>query len=218
MVSSPEVFLFDLDGTIIDSSEPQLEALARLLKEEGRHPGSRDALLRFIGVPTEDVIAELFPDEASEPFMERLAGYERQNYDQLAVHDGVLEVLAQVNRIGIPVAVVTSEMDRELAETRDRVDLEEWVSLWVTADDVLEPKPDPAPVLLALEQLGFEPGQAIMIGDTVYDIKAGARAGTRTGAALWGSVNPDALLSEKPDYAFKKPYEIVSQLLPGHGT
>lgn len=211
---TPEVFLLDLDGTIINSSQPQLEALALFLKEEGRYPGSREALLRFIGVTSEQLIANLFPDRDPGPLLAQLASYERQNYDQLAVYEEMWTVLAAIDRAGIPVAIVTSQSDEELADTKTRIDLEHWVSLWVTADDVPAPKPDPAAPRLALEGLGFEADQAIMIGDTVYDIQAGRAAGTRTGAALWGSVNPEALKAQKPDYTLAEPIEIIQQLLP----
>ncbi len=215
MAWTPKVLLLDLDGTIINSSQPQLEALALFLKEEGRYPGSREALLRFIGVPSDQLVAELFPDREPGPLLARLARHERQQYGQLVVYEEMWSVLAAIKNAGLPVAIVTSQSNEELADTKTRIDLEDWVSLWVTADDVAAPKPDPAAPRLALERLGFEPGQAIMIGDTVYDMKAGARAGTMTGAALWGSVNPEALLALNPDYAFKNPSEITNQLLPG---
>jgi pyrophosphatase PpaX len=81
----------------------------------------------------------------------------------------------------------------------------------VGADDVVKAKPDPEPVLMALERLGLagEEARTLFVGDSPFDIRAGRGAGTRTAAALWGPFPAEALAAEAPDHLVSRPRDLL---------
>jgi pyrophosphatase PpaX len=83
--------------------------------------------------------------------------------------------------------------------------LEEELSVRVCADDVEHGKPDPAPVLMALDALGSSPDEALFIGDSHHDIEAGRRAGVTTVAVTWGPFSREKLAAAKPDHWLEEP-------------
>ena len=79
----------------------------------------------------------------------------------------------------------------------------------MSASDVVNPKPSPDPALLALERLGVSAESAIMIGDSVFDLRCARGAGLRSGAVLYGAGNKADLLAETPDYVFTTPTDLL---------
>jgi pyrophosphatase PpaX len=88
--------------------------------------------------------------------------------------------------------------------------MEEMFSVVVGMEDVERHKPDPAPVLLALERLGADAEETIFIGDSPHDLAAGRAAGVATGAALWGPISRAVLEPLEPDFWLSQPDDIVS--------
>ncbi|MEJ2759872.1 MAG: HAD-IA family hydrolase, partial [Anaerolineales bacterium] len=99
-----------------------------------------------------------------------------------------------------------------LTISRKDYDLPKEIKVWVGADDAHSPKPDPAPILLALDLLDCAPEEAVMIGDTYFDMEAGRSAGVKIGAVLWGEVDRDRLFSYKPDFLFETAEELEGLL------
>jgi pyrophosphatase PpaX len=125
------------------------------------------------------------------------------------IRDILQELLARERRLGI----VTSKAAAGTARSLAACGLPEaWFEAIVTADEPVPHKPDPAPVRLALERLGAEPGVAAFIGDSVWDMRAGRGAGVKTIAALWGPFSEDELVSELPDLMIDSPPDLLSEL------
>jgi pyrophosphatase PpaX len=88
--------------------------------------------------------------------------------------------------------------------------LEQLVDVLVTADDTERHKPDPDPLLEALDRLGAQPSEAAYVGDSPFDIAAARAAGMRAVAVGWGGIHPDErLLAEKPDAFVRTPAELI---------
>ncbi|HSR41142.1 MAG TPA: HAD hydrolase-like protein, partial [Longimicrobiales bacterium] len=85
----------------------------------------------------------------------------------------------------------------------------EWFGSVVTATDLEEHKPHPAPVRRALEELDAEPGRSLFVGDSIHDLRSGRAAGTRTGAALWGPYDRERLAPAEPDLWLERPEELL---------
>jgi len=79
----------------------------------------------------------------------------------------------------------------------------------VGADDVVNPKPHPEPVELALRLLGADPGTTVYVGDSVHDMESGRAAGVRTAAALWGPFSRADLERTEPDYWLERPADLL---------
>src|SRR6202035_3495630 len=100
--------------------------------------------------------------------------------DELLAFPGVREMLEGLRAEGVAIAVVTSQARRRYGQDASRAGLDGLIDVAVCAEDASRAKPDPAPVLRALELLGVPGAHAIMAGDTPVDMGAGAAAGTRT--------------------------------------
>jgi pyrophosphatase PpaX len=91
--------------------------------------------------------------------------------------------------------------------------LERYFDAVVTADMTERHKPDPEPVLKALELLGSDPEDAAFVGDSPYDIGAGKAAGVFTVAVSWGNIHPaETLLAEGADVLVHSPQELLDVL------
>jgi len=145
---------------------------------------------------------------------------------QTGLHDevvrpypGAVEAVAALGASGTRLAVVTSKRRTIAERTMERCGLAGRFELLVSADDVEHGKPDPEPVLLALERLGLseEAAQVLFVGDSPWDMKAGRAAGTRTAAVLWGPYARTALEAEEPDY-WLEDFSDLLRLGPGSRT
>jgi HAD superfamily hydrolase (TIGR01509 family) len=134
-----------------------------------------------------------------------------QMIPQLQPYGGINELLQALSASKIPIAIVTSSRkpfcDRLIAHL-------EWsIDLLITRQDVRLPKPHPAGILIALQQLNIQPEDAIMVGDSPDDIQAAKAANVYSIGALWGSPTPDLLRAANPDRSCQTVRELYEFLL-----
>lgn len=205
-------YLFDLDGTLLDSVE--------LIVASHRHTRSvhfGDVLpdaryVECMGRTLHDIYRD-FAREAQRKDEEVLvATYRAYN---LAHHDtmvrpypGVLEALQRLARGGARMAVVTSKLRSLARRGLEVAGIDHFFPLIIGADDVERGKPDPWPVLHALKVLGADAQGAVMVGDSTHDLQAGRRAGVRTAAVAWGPFERAMLEAESPDHWVGEPAEL----------
>ena len=135
----------------------------------------------------------------------------RVHHDLIRPFPGVRETLTSLQARGHRLGIVTSKAAHGTALSLEGCGLEpEWFEVIVTADEPVPHKPDPAPVLLALERIGAEAEQAAYVGDSVWDMRAGRGAGVTTVAALWGPFDRELLSNEEPDHLIEE----IEALLP----
>jgi pyrophosphatase PpaX len=206
-----QAVLFDLDGTLRDSESADIKAMGRVFKEDLGLEVSEQQLAGYIGVPSREILERVAPHRVEE-LLPVWLGYHLELLDETHLFPGILETVRGLSEAGLGLAVVTGQNRLELTASRRNVPLDDLIGVWVSADDVPFPKPHPASVHLALEALGCPPGQAVMIGDTRFDMEAGRRAGTRLGAALWGIRDPASLLDYQPDFIFDSPQQMKDLL------
>ncbi|GAB4527128.1 MAG: pyrophosphatase PpaX [Anaerolineae bacterium] len=204
--------LFDLDGTLRNSESSDLKAMRRLFRDDLGLEVDEQQLAGYIGVSSREVLERVAPQRVEE-LLPVWLGYHLELLDETRLFPGILEMLGCLSRAGLGLAVVTGQNRFELDASRQRIAaLEDLIGVWVSADDAPFPKPHPAPVQRALEVLGCPPGQAVMVGDTRFDMEAGRRAGTRLGAALWGVRDAAPLLEFDPDFVFEAPQQMKDLL------
>jgi pyrophosphatase PpaX len=203
--------LFDLDGTLLDSEGMDLGAMSRLFRDDIGLTMDESEVATYLGVASREVLERLVPDRVEELLPVWLS-YQDELRDGIRLFPGILEALEGLSRAGLRLGVVTGENRLELRGNRRHIDLDGLIEVWVCADDAPFAKPHPAPVRLALEALDCPPAQAVMIGDTRFDMEAGREAGTLLGAALWGVKDAGTLLDYQPDFVFEDPQQLVSLL------
>jgi pyrophosphatase PpaX len=137
------------------------------------------------------------------------------NHDSLVrCYDEVPETLGALALAGHPLAVVTSKGDMLAKRGLELVGIASHFETIISCDSCTRHKPHPEPVLTALERLGYEPEEALFVGDSVHDIEAGNAAGVETVAALWGPFTREQLAVARPDRFIERIGELV-QVLAG---
>ena len=210
-------FLFDLDGTLIDSIELILRSYRHTMQvHRAGQPLPPDAVwMKGLGTPLWVQFRDWTQDEAEIQAM--VATYRAYN---LAHHDAMVRpydgVVAQVLRLKQQhkrLGLVTSKLKSGALRGLRVSGLEEAFTAVVGADDVTHPKPHPEPVLKAMALLGAKPDETVFIGDSRHDIACGAAAGVKTAAVLWGPFDRKHLEDLAPDYWLETP-EDISSLTP----
>ncbi len=164
-MTMPQVrgIVFDLDGTLVDS---------RLDFDAMRRDMGMAA-----GVPILEALAAIPPGPEYDRMYEIVHRHELQGADLAEPFAGVLDFLQHVNELGIASAILTRNSRESALRTLNRWNL---TFSQVIAREDAPPKPDPAGVLLIAERWGMGPDEMIVIGDYLFDLQAGRRAGMRS--------------------------------------
>ncbi|MEK6976471.1 MAG: HAD-IA family hydrolase [Candidatus Thermoplasmatota archaeon] len=180
--------LVDLDGTLLDSKLSIRDTLNTVLAERHLAPFSRDDMDRLIGKPLRDILATRSSDPAAiEAMTHRYrAAYNEVGWVTVDPFPGLLPLLRDLRAQGILLATVTSKGQQETETLLFDLGLGDLFDVVVGDDDVRPLKPHPAPVLEACRLLDVAPADAIMVGDTTFDIGAAVAAGTTAVGVLWG--------------------------------
>jgi pyrophosphatase PpaX len=199
--------LFDLDGTLLDSEHNDIQAMRRLFHDDLGLDMDEREIATYIGISSREVLEQLAPDRVEE-LLSIWLGYQEELLADSFLFPGITETLLCLSQSNLRLGVVTGQNKYELKVTRRHIGIEHLIEVWVSADDAAFAKPHPAPVHLALEALDCPPGQAVMIGDTRFDMEAGRQAGTLIGVALWGVKDLAPLLDFRPDFIFESPQQV----------
>jgi mannitol-1-/sugar-/sorbitol-6-phosphatase len=166
-----DAVLFDLDGTLLDSTPAVVRSWLTWAEEEGIHPGFRD---RAHGLPAKQIIDSLISPERAERSLARITELEYADTADITVLPGAQQMLMAVP--SQRAAIVTS-CTRQMAALRIRVSGLRAPDTIVSADDVDKGKPDPEPFLTAARILGVAPERCLVVEDAPAGIAAARAAG-----------------------------------------
>lgn len=212
----PRTIVFDLDGTLIDSLGLILASYRHTMQTHLGRSLPDELWVRGMGTPLAVQMLEFAGDEEeADAMVGTYQDHNLANHDRLVrSYPGVRQAVGELRERGATLAIATSKR----AEAT-RLGLEScgfpatWFAAIVTADDVERPKPDPEPVLRALELAGeADPSRAVYVGDSVHDMRAGRAAGVTTVAVLWGPNSRDTLAPTEPDLWVETPTDLVAAL------
>lgn len=206
-----KTYLFDLDGTLLDSIELILKSFHHTARVHGRPERSDADWLVGIGTPLRVQLSRMASsDEELDALLETYREYNLEHHDAMAKpYPGIIEVVRTLHRNEAKLALVTSKLSRGANRGLRLLGVEEEFRVRVCADDVVQGKPNPEPVLKALSALDASPSDAIFIGDSNHDIEAGRRAGVETAAVSWGPFAREALEAAGPSHWIESPEELL---------
>lgn len=212
----PESFdgvLFDIDGTLVDSLGMLLRGLGDTFEKFTGDRPSDEEIRELVGLPlTEQMRRFGLPDPtpAEADHMTQYAiGRFKVHEAQERPFGPAVEALRVLHRAQVPTVLVTSKNAQELNDFLDRFEARAAVTSAVCADDVLMPKPHPDSALLACRRIGIDPSRAIMVGDSIYDMRCAKAAGVTTAAVGYGAAPADVIRQEEPDLFFETPQALL---------
>lgn len=188
-------FIFDIDGTLIDTYQMYMPALAQVVAPLGIRLTAADLRLLY-GVSAADALQALAVPRNQMAAVERdwlRTAY--QHVDQVKVFAGVATTIQRLAQTaGTQLAIVTSKHRHEYEQYfAHRYAFARNFAVVVTADDTRQHKPHPAPLQLALRRLQATPAASLYVGDMPTDLAAAHAAGMRFAGADYGSVVPRKL-------------------------
>ena len=208
-----EAYLFDLDGTLIDSIGLIMSSYRHTMMEHLGEIPADHAWRSGLGTPLRTQIARFARTEHEVDAMtSTYVRYTERHHDLMVVaYPGIREALESLRRTGRKLAIVTSKNRRSMWRGLRLCGLEGFFDAFVTVDAY---KPDPAPVVKALESLAASADATVFIGDSPHDVAAGRAAGVKTAAALWGPFSRDELARQDPNHWLVHPSEIPTFIEP----
>jgi HAD superfamily hydrolase (TIGR01549 family) len=189
--------LLDVDGTLIDSNDAHASSWADTFREFGFDvPFER--VRPLIGKGGDKLLPEVTGLDHESELAERLYARRKEIFNTnylrtLRAFDGAHELLARFKQDGLRLVVATSAEREELKKLLDQAGLEELVDKKTTSSDAEHSKPDPDIIEAALKRGELEASEAIMLGDTPYDVEAAMRGGVRCVALRSGGWSDRAL-------------------------
>lgn len=209
-----DTYLFDLDGTLIDTKSLILKCFKEVLKSVPDVSIEDHQILQQIGIPLHQQFANILKNSVMfdqiEILIERYTQFQTEFWDkEIAVFEGAIATLHHLRDQNKKMAIVTSRREFTTTLYLKGLGLDRFFDAVVTPELTLHHKPHPAPVLEAIKRLGADPKTTLMIGDAPFDIESGKRAGCSTAYVLWGGADWKNF-PYQPDYIIERFSDLTS--------
>ncbi|MEU6669075.1 HAD family hydrolase [Streptomyces sp. NPDC046727] len=207
--------VFDVDGTLVDTNHLHVVTWWEAFRQAG-HEVPMHAVHRAVGLGSTDLVAHLLgagrdPDRDAQLSAAHTALY-RQYADRLPALPGAGDLLRRLHGSGWTVVLATSASGAELSALRRAIDADDAITGTASAEDVQEGKPAPEPVERALELAGVPAARAVFVGDTVWDMRAGSKAGVRCVGLLCGGIPRADLEEAGAEAVYADPADLLARL------
>ena len=215
-----KLIILDFDGTLADTRGLIVKTMQQTLEALGLESRTDDQCAAMIGLPLKQAFTDLIPmtDEMGERCVETYRRIFNENNALYVIptFPHVIETLHQLHEQGYTLTIASSRSNRSLMEFVNDMHLNELIPYVLGAEDVTRAKPHPEPVLKTLEDYGCKAEDALVVGDTWYDIEMGRQAGVRTCGVTYGNGTREELVDAGADFLIDDFGELVSILKKYH--
>jgi 2-phosphoglycolate phosphatase len=207
--------LFDLDGTLVDSSEAIIKAVEKVLESKGL-TCNRAKVARMIGLPLENIFGVLAPNLSEQEIWQLVHEYRKyymaHHLENTTIHPSAQMVLRKLKAKGFKLGIITTKYREPVMDVLSHFGIAELFDVVVTGYEVIKHKPAPDIVLEAAKRLRVDPKQCVVVGDSPLDVQAGKQAGAFTIAVLSTTYTRKQLESTKPTIVIEEFEEILNIL------
>ena len=206
-----DAVLFDLDGTLVDSSQDLTSAVNAMLGELGLPTRTRAEVLTFVGDGARDLVTRALPAERSDLVDRAFARfgelYGHRLLDATRPYPGIPAALKRLGHLKL--AVASNKPERFCRRIVEGLGVAPYFKLVVGGDSLPVRKPDPAVLLAITQRLGVRPTAALLVGDGAQDIEAARRAGLTSCGVAWGYRGGEALIAAGADVVIDEPLDLL---------
>lgn len=196
--------ILDFDGTLGDTQSLIVHTMQQTISEL-QLPARTDAeCAAMIGLPLKKTFTELIPmtdaegDRCAETY--RKLFWQNNKPGAVPLFPGVYDTLRQLHGRGLTLTVASSRLRESLEDYLRNLGIAPFISYIVSASDTEHAKPEPDMVLMTLRETGVEPADAIVVGDTTYDIRMAHNAGVEAVGVTYGNGRRSDMEQEKAEY------------------
>ena len=196
-MSNTKIIILDFDGTLGDTTKVIIRTMHATIKEMGLPERTDAECATMIGPRLIEIPPLLFPgldvdcDLYADTYRKNFKIYNTDG--AVEVYPNVLETLKALKDRGYILTIASSRSNSTLIAYVKALGIDETISFVIGAEDVKAGKPDPEAVQKTLEKFNLKPEEAIVVGDTMYDVQMGLNAGTRTCAVTYGNGKRETL-------------------------
>ena len=197
LVPKYDLFVFDWDGTIMDTTQPIAEGICYAFEKTGYKPPSVDAARAVIGLDWQSAILTLvegFDTSLYDAFEDAYREYYFAREKHVSIFPGLEKLLRNMHASGLRLAVATGKSRKGLDRVLDQTGIRDLFEATVTADESAG-KPDPLMLQMLADETGVELSQMVMVGDTEHDLWLAKNAGCAAVAVSYGAF-PKSKLKE----------------------
>ncbi|MCG8429198.1 MAG: phosphoglycolate phosphatase [Chromatiales bacterium] len=221
-MNRPKLILIDLDGTLVDSVPDLAYCVDQMMEELGRPVHGEEKVRDWVGNGVERLVRRALigqlEGEPSDEDFERaypifLDLYDRHNGNNSTLYAGVREGIDYMKSTGIHLGCVTNKAEQFTHPLLKALGIFDDFEIVISGDTLPKKKPDPMPLLHAAEHFGIEPSEALMLGDSISDVKAARAAGFNIFCMSYGYNHGQDIRIAEPDAVMDSMVEI-SGLLP----
>lgn len=196
-MAETKILILDFDGTLGDTVGVIVQTMQATIRELGLPARTDRECASMIGLRLVDIPSVLFPEcdldgEVYAQTYRRL--FHIYNIEGAVVlYPNVIETLAELKNRGYILTIASSRSRASLNNYINDLGISPIISYVLGADDVIEGKPNPEPVNRTLEHFALKPEEAIVVGDTVFDVEMGLNAGTKTCGVTYGNGSRESI-------------------------
>ncbi|SCK01380.1 Pyrophosphatase ppaX [uncultured Eubacterium sp.] len=205
--------IFDFDGTVADTNGVVINSWQHTYKTLLGSEAPEAEIVKTFGEPLALSMEKAFPETPVDEAIAIYRGYQVNHFEEMiAPFEGMDQLIKDLKEKNYRVGIVTSRMRNTTMQGLEKFGLVPYIDDIVTCDDTSKHKPDPEPVLISLAHFGIQPEEAIMIGDSMFDIKCAHNAGVKAVLVDWAiAVSREELDGpDGPDFTIKTAGELLN--------
>jgi len=209
-----KAFIFDIDGTLIDSNDFHALAWKKAFAEKG-YEFPFEKIRRQIGKGADTLLPEFFTENEIEKYGDKLAArrgeiFKDEYLEQIKPFPKVRELFERIKADNLKIALASSANEDEVEEYKKIANIEDLVEKSTSADDAEKSKPEPDIFEAALKLLGNPaPSDVIVVGDTPYDAEAARKAQIKSIGVLCGGFPEEDLKKAGCSAIYKNPADLL---------
>lgn len=204
--------IFDLDGTLIDSSQGVVEAVNYSLRQMGQPEQNPEAIKAFIGYPLENMYAHFTNVPPKELYAHFRVKAAETIVASTEILPGVAQMLRQLDDRGYHMAIATTKIRANVNGILEKLGWQELFRATTAGDEVKKNKPDPSILRLTLKRLKAEPLETIVVGDTVNDILAAREVPMKVVIVASPFGGQEKVIAARPDFFIESITELLDLL------
>ena len=210
------LIIFDLDGTLIDSSEDLAISTNATRHHFGLPPIDAEVIDSYVGNGAAALVRRAMEAEASDEILQNaldffLKFYRAHALEHTRLYPGVREVLEELSSDAHRLAVLTNKPVRISFDIIGALDLRKHLMRVYGGDSLAQKKPDPIGVRTLISEAGVLPSEALVVGDSGVDVQTARNAGVRSCGVTWG-FQPEAFKIYEPDLVIEEPRELLKHV------